>query len=93
MRFKSYLHAFDFDEELISTLCQIGDEVERAEIKHPPLNSAHEAYSVILEELDEFWDQVKKKDAERDIGNMRTEMIQTAAMCVRTIRDLALEVA
>jgi len=30
------------------------DEVGRAVAKHQPLNSAHEAYAVILEELDEF---------------------------------------
>ena len=40
--------------------------MERARTKHKPINSAHEGYAVILEELDEFWDEVKKKREMRD---------------------------
>ena len=69
-------------------LRQIGDEVAKAENLHAPINSAHEGYSVILEELDEFWEQVRLKRANRDPEKMRQELIETAAMCVRTIRDV-----
>jgi hypothetical protein len=68
----------------------IGEELEIAMEKHKPLNSAHEAYAVILEELDEFWEEVRKKREERSREAMRTELIQTAAMCVRAIHDLDL---
>lgn len=76
--------------DLRSITNAIADEVRRAGVNHKPLNSAHEAYSVILEELDEFWDEVRKKTEDRSSYNMRTELIQTAAMCIRTILDLGL---
>ena len=40
---------------------EIQAEIERARAKFPAFHSQHEAYAVILEELDEFWDEVKKK--------------------------------
>lgn len=79
-------------ESLLSgVLTAIGIEVRSAVQKHASLNSAHEAYAVILEELDEFWDEVKLRREQRDPQAMRNELIQTAAMCVRTIIDLGLE--
>jgi hypothetical protein len=69
-------------------LDQVGTEVARAEGLHAPLNSHHEAYAVILEELDEYWDEVRKKASKRDLKAMRTELIQTAAMCVRAILNV-----
>lgn len=63
-------------------------EVARAEKLHAPINSLHEGYAVIAEELDEFWDQVKLKARDRDPVSVRTELIQTAAMCVRTILNV-----
>jgi len=64
-------------------------ELWRAIDKHAPMNSLHEAYSVILEELDEFWDEVKKKSHERDPGKIHAELIQVAAMAVRAIYDVS----
>lgn len=69
---------------------EVAAEVWRASCKHKPMNSAHEAYGVIKEELDEFWDEVKLKSEERSSENLRTELIQTAAMCIRAINDLGL---
>lgn len=68
----------------------IADEISAARSKHKPLNSSHEAFAVIKEELDEFWDEVRKKSAERSRENMKNELVQTAAMCVRAISDLNL---
>jgi|GEM_PF-1793483 len=65
-------------------------EFHLASSKHAPMNSAHEAYSVILEEVEEFWDEVKKKRSERSLPNMRSELIQIAAMAVRAICNLNL---
>ena len=67
---------------------EVGSEVERAEGLHAPLNSLHEAYAVIEEEMDEFWDEVKKKRKDRDMTAVRTELIQAAAMCVRTVLNV-----
>ena len=65
-------------------------EWQTARTKHAPLNSAHEAYAVILEEVEEFWAETMKKRAERDKANMRKELIQIAAMACRAIADLEL---
>lgn len=66
-------------------------ELERAEAKNGPFHSAHEAYAVMLEEVDELWDQVKKKRSNRDTVNMAEECIQIAASAVRFIVDICKE--
>lgn len=68
----------------------VKNEVEHAESLHGPMHSYHEAYAVILEELDEFWEEVRKKEQYRNENAMRQELIQVAAMCVRTIYNLDL---
>lgn len=75
----------------------VNTEVNRAMKLHRGMNSAHEAYGVILEELDEFWDEVKVNPkklhpelAVKRLENMRTELIQIAAMAIRAVHDLGL---
>lgn len=63
-------------------------EIQRARAKHKPINSAHEGYAVILEELDEFWDEVKKSRELRDKRRMYDELVQIAAMAQRTAEDV-----
>lgn len=48
----------------------------------------HEGYAVILEELDELWQEVKKNQKNYDIEAQRKEAIQCAAMCIRFIAEL-----
>lgn len=66
----------------------IRDEVLWAESKFAPMNSAHEAYAVLYEEVDELWDHVKTNQKRRDIAAMRQEAVQVAAMAIRFIRDV-----
>lgn len=80
---------------LDEALYQIEQEVIRAQFKHSALNSLHEAHSVIEEEFDEFWEQVKinpkKLTFEAQLNrndNLRSELVQVAAMCVRTLTDI-----
>lgn len=68
----------------------VDHEAIRATQKHPPMNSHHEAYAVILEELDEYKAEVWKQTKARDRENMRTELIQLAAMALRAAVDLGL---
>lgn len=63
-------------------------EVARAKSKFLPFNSAHEGYGVLLEEVDELWDEVKKNQRVRDKAQMRKEAIQVAAMAVRFVLDV-----
>lgn len=63
-------------------------EVERARMLHKPINSAHEGYAVIREELEEFWEEVRMKRELRSRRHMYTELVQIAAMAQRTAEDV-----
>mgnify|MGYP001558597287 CR=1 FL=1 len=66
-------------------------ELDRACSLYPPLGNPHEGYAVILEELDELWDEVKKKQGERSVEKLRKEAVQVAAMALRFIADICTE--
>ncbi len=71
-------------------LSEVYTELQRARDLFPDtdINSAHEGYAIIKEEFDEFWLEVMVNQARRSDEKMRRELIQTAAMCVRTIVDV-----
>jgi chromosome condensin MukBEF complex kleisin-like MukF subunit len=48
-------------------------------------HSAHEGYAVLLEEVDELWEQVKHKP--RNMDEMQKEATHTAAMAIRFLVD------
>ena len=58
-------------------------ELHQAIAKWPPMNSAHEGYAVLAEEMDELWDHVKTNQRRRDLPAMRKEAVQVAAMAMR----------
>lgn len=63
------------------------EECLRACVKSPPFNSVHEGYAVLLEEVDELWDECKKKAPNK--ATMRQEAVQIAAMALRFAAELA----
>lgn len=63
-------------------------ELEEAMSKHAPLNSAHEGWAVIAEEVDELWDEVRKKREDRNRQKMHAEAKQIAAMAVRFMLEV-----
>ena len=67
---------------------QIMDEVERARRHGEKFFSLHEAFAVIAEELDEVWDITRQKRCDRDALELRKELIQTAAMCVKALNSM-----
>ena len=67
-------------------LREVRAEVARAILIYPPMNSTHEGHSVIEEEFDELWDEIKANKG-RDEPAM-VEAIQLAAMGVRYVCDL-----
>lgn len=76
------------ENEALERICyEVLNELERA-FNWPPMNSAHEGYAVLLEEVDELWDQVKVNQKRRDIQKMRSEAIQVAAMAIRLVHDI-----
>jgi hypothetical protein len=60
------------------------EEYKRARTKFPPMHSTHEGYGIILEELDEAWDEIKANQFEASCD----EMIQVAAMALAYLVDL-----
>ena len=82
------MHKATAVDKLIADLVLL--ELMTAREKHTPLASAHEAYAVILEELDEFWEEVRKKRSNRIRITMREELVQVAAMAFRALGDLHL---
>lgn len=67
---------------------QVQDELTRARTLFPNLHSAHEGYAVIIEEVDELWEEVRKKNSKRDYMQMYKELIQIAAMSRRMVEDV-----
>jgi hypothetical protein len=83
--------AVDSNHRALSVfLDSVAAEVQRAEKLFPPLNSSHEAYAVIKEELEELWEQVRLRSGDRDPAAMAKELRQAAAMCVRAAVNLGL---
>lgn len=69
--------------EIEAAIIQTRNELSAAVLNWPAMNSAHEGYAVLLEEMDELWEHVKTKQKRRDLDAMRKEAIQVAAMALR----------
>jgi hypothetical protein len=84
--------AVRLNRRVAQALLFIEYELMRAIDKHTqPFHSHHEAYAVVLEELDEYKAEVfKGGSTPRDPEALRTELIQTAAMATRALVDLCL---
>jgi hypothetical protein len=75
--------------EIIQALLEIKNETLRAKALFPKdFVNCHEAYAVLLEEVDELWTEIKRKQEDYDIPAMRKEATQCAAMLVRFISEL-----
>lgn len=63
-------------------LAAVETEYRDATEAHGLFSSAHEGYAVLLEEVDELWDEVKKR-ASRSRRGMYDECVQVAAMAMK----------
>lgn len=79
----SNFNAIVFETRLDEIMDSVEGEILEAVRAYPPMNSAHEGFAVLKEEVDELWDHVKVKPKNRDLGMMRVEAIQVAAMALR----------
>ena len=58
-------------------------ELNTANEKFPLFNSPHEGYAVLLEEVDELWDEIKGDKAPLAKVRQKEEAIQVAAMALK----------
>lgn len=58
------------------------NEIGRARETWPEMHSAHEGFAILLEEVEELKAHVWKNQKRRDLGAMRKEAIQVAAMAL-----------
>jgi hypothetical protein len=68
---------------LRTALEHVADELAAARRKFPGFSSRHEGYAILLEEMDELWQEIKHGTPER----AREEAVQVAAMAIRFITD------
>lgn len=71
-------------DALFAIADEITHETVRAMSKFPPFNSPHEGWAVVMEEVDEMWDEVKANDLDRSIE----EAIQVGAMALRYVLEM-----
>ena len=65
---------------------EVTKELNRSYELYGKFYGSHEGYAVLLEELDELWDEVKKR--KRDLPSMRREAIQISAMAIKFVLDI-----
>jgi NTP pyrophosphatase (non-canonical NTP hydrolase) len=58
-------------------------EAERGEAQHGGYASMHEAFAVLLEEVDELKAEVWKRAHDRNLAALQNEAIQVAAVALR----------
>jgi hypothetical protein len=68
-------------------LAMVVNELMLAQEQFPPFHSTHEGYAVILEELDELWDEIKRCQPFNWNSRLHNKAVQIAAMAIRFILD------
>jgi len=63
----------------------VKDELDRATKEYGPFNSCHEGYAILLEEVEELWEEIKAGNGESH--RAASEATQIAAMAIRYLID------
>lgn len=79
--------AFIGPDGLVRAIGDVFDEAAGNMSRWRPYNSAHEVYGVLVEEVAEYFDEVRAKEERRDPEKMRRELIQIAAVAVRAVAE------
>ncbi len=77
-------------DQIDEVFSAIRTELGKAICKYPSMCTAHDGHSVLREEFEELWTEVKVKQGHRDEDKLYAEAIQTAAMAVRFAIDICL---
>ena len=75
-------------QKTLQAILEIATEFDNASNAFPPFTSPHEGYAILKEEVDELWDEVKKKPSLRSNMALEKEAIQVAAMALRFLVDI-----
>lgn len=67
---------------------KINLELDKCDNEHKPFSSSHEGYGVLLEEVDELWDEIKLSKKYNANKRMVNEAIQIASMAIKFIENL-----
>jgi len=68
---------------------EIAVELVKADRHQANFASLHEAYAVILEEVDELWEIARLKRKDRSAAAIQKELVQIAAMAVKALHSMA----
>lgn len=66
----------------------VAAEITKARELHPPYTCLHHGYAILLEETEEFWDEVKKKGPQRDLRKAYAELVQVATVAMRIAEEV-----
>lgn len=66
----------------------VATEKAKTRAKFPRLHSAHEAYGLMKEEFEEFWEEIRKKRTRHNFKAMRHELAQLVSLCECFDEDL-----
>lgn len=65
-------------------LADVREEYAKVTEKHgPTYASVHEGWAIMFEEVDELWEEARKKSKNRDFVNMREECVQIASCALK----------
>lgn len=70
-------------DRIAEVLVDIQTSYEKARKKHNPMRGPHEGYAVLLEEVDELWDEVKRWQPRPGPGPLDTQIYRENAMNMR----------
>jgi len=73
---------------VLAEFTHVAEELVSATEVNGPMRSAHEGWAVLFEEVDELWEEVKKRERDRSVTKMRLEAKQSAAMAIRFMKDV-----
>jgi len=71
-----------------AALALVSKELDLAIAKHSKINSAHEGWAIIYEELTELWAEVMAKEEHRKGYKLREEAAHTAVTAIRFLMEL-----
>jgi NTP pyrophosphatase (non-canonical NTP hydrolase) len=75
-------------EKYDEALDEVINEALVAAARFDDYNSAHEGWAVMFEEVEELWEEVRKKKNARSLEAMRKEAMQVAATAIRFMAEL-----